>query len=121
MIIVHEKPKFFWLLKLFFPSADWGEGIIVTYGGKVYCNYYLTDSLIAHEQVHLNQQEGKIMWLWFLRYFFSPKFRLRVEIPAHRAEYESDKENLKFIASRLSGPLYKNMLTYQEAVKLITQ
>lgn len=126
MILIHDKPKFWWLLKLFFPKAKWDEGVILTYGDKVYCKFDLGDELIAHEQVHVKQQKGRSKILWFLRYWASSKFRLSSEIPAHRAEYKAHSGNeksrlvyLNFVASRLSGPLYKNMITLEEAKKLI--
>lgn len=126
MNIVHEKPRFFFILKLFFPEADWDAGVIVTYGKNIYCKYVLTHPLVMHEQTHVRQQEGKIIWWWFIKYSLYPKFRLSVEIPAHRAEYRAiagfdgnKKGWLELIAGRLSGPLYNNMVTLDEAKKLI--
>lgn len=124
MKIKNTKPKYFWVLKYFFPEADWDKGVIVTYGKNVYCKHKLTDPLIAHEFTHVRQQTFPIYW-WF-KYALSPKFRFSQELPAHRAEYQAikgydnnKKEWLKLIAGRLSGPLYNNMVTLEEAKRLI--
>lgn len=59
----------------------------------------------------------------------SAEFRLREEIPAHRAEYahvcehiEGERARAKalhLIADRLSSPLYGGLLTYAEARNVV--
>lgn len=111
---------FFWLLKLFFRSADWERGVIVTYGKNVYSKYPLTNELKAHEYTHVLQQTTPL-W-WWLRYVVSPKFRFIQELEAHVNEYRAGSptsERLRQIAGRLASPLYNNMCTAGEARMLI--
>ncbi len=84
--------------------------------------------LIHHESVHGFRQAGKPEPWWEL-YLKDPEFRLYEEIPAHQAEYKcfcsSNKDRnkravfLHKIAQRLSGPLYKNVISHANAMKRI--
>ncbi len=125
-MIIHKKPKFFWLLKLFFPQADWDGGVIITFKPWIFCKVNLSNALIAHEETHLDQQRNPYVW-WF-KYTLFPKFRLSQEIEAHRNEYRAVKgsrneisRQLDIITTRLSSNLYKNLISKEEAIKLITQ
>lgn len=123
MNLVYTKPWFFPIIKFVFPEADWDKGVIITYGKNVYTKGPIPQSLIDHEQVHVDQQRYFPTW-WVFRYLTSMKFRLQAEIPAHRAEYqalnrEQKRRYLDVIAGRLSGPLYNNMISLSEARELI--
>lgn len=103
---------------------------IFTYGDTVYVpsGVPLTPELEAHEQVHINQQ-GNQPDVWWEKYFFDPQFRLDQEIEAHRAEYKKfcslnkDKNQqarfLNSIAMRLASPMYGNIITHSQAIKMI--
>lgn len=132
MLIRHVKPKIWFLVKFFFPSADW-NGTIVTFGRTTHCKEQLTDTLVAHELVHQNQQRRNavVASVWWFFYIIFPPFRFWQEIAAHRAEWQSckilmsDRNQLAYfrdaIAKRLSGPLYGNMVSYRKAYLMIDQ
>ena len=130
MKLSKKKPLIWPLVKLCFPSATWGT-VIVTWGDTVYCAQDLNSSLIAHEQVHVDQQKGN--WLyglwWWMQYIVSNEFRLKTELPAHQAEYKqvcklttskhTREQHLHAIADRLSGPLYKRVISKTLAIEVI--
>lgn len=103
-----------------------GKPVIFTYGSIIYnpSRIKITPDLWAHEEVHGQQQV--IPKDWWRRYLDNPTFRLDQELAAHRAEYRwwNDRlgrdHALHGIAMRLCGPLYGNMLSYDDAVKAIT-
>jgi len=111
-----------WLIKLFFPAADWEKGVIVTYSPLIYCKYDLDHILIEHETTHIIQQ-GNHPLRWWIKYITNKDFRFDQEVEAHRNEYRAVKkrhgEFLNLIAERLSGPLYNNMVSKEEAKDLI--
>jgi hypothetical protein len=124
IIFVHKKPMFYFVVRYFFPSADWDKGVIITYAPYVFSKHDLPESLIAHELTHVNQQKHPL--LWWIRYIFSPKFRFKEELEAHCNEYKSivgTDRNKQFyldaIADRLSGALYNNLVSKEEAKRLI--
>lgn len=123
-MINHKRPKFYWILKIIFPSAKWNEGVIITFKPWIFCKFDLTDSLIAHEQTHIRQQSNP--YVWWIKYIIFPRFRLLQEIEAHRNEYNAVRGNrnqkykqLNIIADRLSSKLYKNLISKDEAIKII--
>jgi hypothetical protein len=80
---------------------------------------HISEYLMAHEAVHLHRQYGAPR-TWWDRYIRDPQFRLEEEIEAHRAEYNSYCEHhkdrnaravfLHHLATRLSGPLYGDLV-----------
>jgi hypothetical protein len=107
------------------------KGVIFTYGPTIYApgGVKLDPPLLAHEQVHCDQQAHWGVDTWWASYIANPKFRLQEELAAHRAEYKvfcrsaADRNErsryLAHIAYRLSGPLYAGLITQQRAQKLI--
>lgn len=101
---------------------------IYCYGDTIYSpsGVGLSQALIAHEQVHSDQQArytGGVSQ-WWTDYLAHPAFRLAQEIPAHKAEYyellkignrHERRAALKQLATRLSGPLYGSLISRQEA------
>jgi hypothetical protein len=83
----------------------------------------------AHEWVHIRRQ-GDDPVTWWRRYIAEPEFRLREEIPAHRAEWRAYKDRhanerkrkhmLDSIVRRLASPLYGSLIDESEARRLIT-
>lgn len=77
--------------KLF--GVNWSDGLIITYGDTIYCASDIPDELIAHESVHIVQQERMGKDAWWEKYFVDPKFRLEQETAAYIAQVKFLKEN----------------------------
>jgi hypothetical protein len=129
MKVVFEKPPNFDAIAAVFPVG--GKAVFFCFGSIIYNpnGAVLTDALIAHEDIH-RQQQGDDPLGWWEKYLADKKFRLEQEVPAHRAEYEAFcKEQyskgihdrvarrlyLKDCARRLSSPLYGNMVSATRA------
>jgi hypothetical protein len=121
-------PNFKAICKVFPQSAV--KGTIFTYGHTIWVSdgAPLPKSLVAHEVVHVTQQEMMTPEEWWDRYLLDPKFRFGQETAAHVMEYATACEGagrterrraLAHIAKRLSGPLYGNMTTYAKAKELL--
>jgi len=108
-------------------------GVIFCYGDTIYnpFNVRISTHLRAHEAVHSSRQ-GKTdeeIRAWWRKYVFDAKFRLEEEVPAHQAEYASFRRQekdaqLRFqflitLAKRLSGLMYGQIVTFNEAKLLI--
>lgn len=103
----------------------WGNTIYLPNGGRV------TRELQAHEEKHFERQgpfeEG--IKAWWKRYLVEPGFRLREELPAHRAEYLAFCKRhsssmgrvryLNLVAERLAGPLYGGLIDREKAKHLV--
>lgn len=123
-----RKPIIWPIVRLAFPAAEWGT-VIVTFARTTYCAEHLPPELVAHEQVHQDQQKNVALALvWWARYILSARFRFDQELPAHRAEYKTARATrninrmemvLDHAAKRLSGPLYNNLTDYAHARLLI--
>lgn len=111
-------------------GVKFGEGVAFAVGRTIHASSRLTDDEMAHELVHVDQQErvgGPEVW-WHL-YFRDPEFRLGQEAEAYRTQYgkicartRSREERFHFLdqmAKLLAGPLYGRMVDYATAVKLI--
>lgn len=124
MQIIHKKPLFFPIIKIFFQSADFDGGTIFTFGNKIYTKNILSESLMAHEETHVKQQVYP-MW-WWIKYIISKRFRFDQELEAHINEYRAtvgsrNERDIKLrqIAQRLCSSLYGNIVSFDEAYKLI--
>jgi len=107
-----------------FPITD---SVIFAYWPDVYVpsGRPLTPALEAHEQVHLQQQDGDPE-AWWEKYLADPQFRYEQELAAHRTEYRvacsitQDREQrlryLREIGKRLGGPLYGSQVTTRRAM-----
>jgi len=101
------------------------NGIIYNPGGG-----YLTEWLVAHEQVHFLQQAGDPE-SWWAKYLDDIDFRLEQEIEAHRVEYRTfckhnrdRNKRARFlfeISHRLASPMYGSALPHAKALKEIKQ
>lgn len=109
-----------------FPHSN-KEETVVAYGGTIYSKYPMSDHLIAHEKVHLEQQEGKPEAWWEL-YFTDKDFRLQQELEAYKKQIQffktqtgaKNNDLFKFkvkIAKDISSPLYGNMISFNEALQ----
>lgn len=131
MKISHEKPPIYDTLAEAF-GISWDEGIVITYGDTLHTKEgnNITNDLVAHEKTHTRQQYLRGIGQWWHEYISDPEFRLRQEIEAYQNQWnflkqnENDREKLfrKKIrmAQHLSGPIYGNLLTHNEALKAIT-
>lgn len=135
MKILTEYPPNFDKISEALPGAR-KEGIIFAYHPYVYKPHgkpELPPELVAHEQVHLNQQAtypGGVAQ-WWSDYISSGYFRLREEMLAHIAEARSmadqkgsvNRNERRKIAARVGGrlasPLYSAGTSKREATKLI--
>ena len=126
--IVGKKPPNWNTLEKEF-RVKW-ENIVVTYGQCVYSEKPLSPDLIVHETIHTKQQ-GDTPDIWWERYIKDPIFRLEQELEAYIAQVKYVKKNIKdrnqrfrFIyqlAQDLSGSMYGNCISFNEAYKKITQ
>lgn len=130
MIVNKDKPKIYdALVKKF--HINWDQGIIVSYYPDVHCKFDLPDFKVAHESVHLKQQEAIGVNEWWKKYFDDVKFRLKQEVEAYRAEWHFVQENVSDknrqfallfrMCKDLSSPMYGGICTYSKAKDLITK
>ena len=124
-----NKPPNYDQFKQFFPGFEKHEPVFV-YGDVIYnpFNRDLTPDVVFHEEVH-SRQQGKNPEFWYSRYFREPHFRLEQEVEAYRAQYAfvnkrvKDRELKAFflhqLSTALASPLYGNLVTREEAWKLI--
>jgi len=124
MKIKRKKPFLAYILAFKFPmiledttTMVWGDTMYRANG-----NDNLQDHFLAHEQTHIRQQKNKLNGIiWWIKYSFSKQFRLNQEIEAYRKQYKvlGDPRLLHQIATDLSGRLYGNIISYDEAVRSI--
>lgn len=102
----------------------WDETIFNPSGMK------LPKDLIAHEEVHMVQQ-NRMPATWWRRYLDDSEFRLAQEAEAYGRQYEyvcSENPNrnyqfqvLQALAMHLAGPMYGRMVTIEAAMGLIRE
>ena len=108
-------------------GVKWGGDLVIAYGDTIYHTNKLDPSVIVHESVHIKRQKDPQQW-WesFIR---DPKFRFGEELLAYREQYKflkditRDRNELARhwyrLATDLSGKMYGNVVSHQEALKLI--
>lgn len=108
------------------------EGIIFTYGNSLYVpggeRISLDKPLIKHEEVHSRQQKKMGVGAWWERFIEDPNFRFTQELEAYREQYramagltlQQRLGYLDHISSDLSGEIYGNLMTKNEATAAIT-
>lgn len=132
MEIIEGRPPNYEDIRRVFPMAE-RKGTIFAFQGAIYTldPSGITIPLEKHESVHIARQglelDGCIEW--WEKYLKDPQFRYDEELLAHRAEYMAARETLvnrqqkrqalKYIAKRLSSPLYGKMVTQKQAEKEI--
>lgn len=124
-MILKELPPNYELIKTVFPNCEERKAVF-TYGENIYnpFNANITPDIEYHESIHTKQQ-GSNIDEWWLKYCNDKVFRLEQEIEAYGEQlafavkngvrgklYDWIKEKL---AQALSGELYGNMISYQEA------
>lgn len=128
--VIHEKPEIYERLHRTF-NVEWDKGIIIAYNGKIYCKFNPPPQKIYHESIHLNEQEKLGNEIWWEMYITNDKFRLDEELKAYRAEVRFIRkaiknrndafEMIRRIAHDLSSQIYGNIISKDEALKLICQ
>ena len=105
--------------------------ICISYYPDIYCERSdLDPDFLAHEQVHLDQQKEYGVEAWWHSYLTDQSFRLAEETEAYREQGKYIKENwrgtmgkkmrrLTAIATDFSGPIYGNMISYDEAFSIL--
>lgn len=129
-MIIDQPPIIYKRLRKEF-HVSWEDGVIITYFPHIYWRGgdQLPQEKVAHEKVHLRQQEKLTPEVWWDRFFTDKEFRLQQEVEAYKSEIEYLRRmvpdrNKRFkmiqsIAKDLSGFIYGNMCTYQEAMILL--
>ncbi len=112
------------LLEKYKEVFDVSDRTIFAYDHKIYFNGELPDHLIIHEQTHHKQQDEVGLDLWVEKYLTDVEFRLEQEVEAYRNQLQSVNRNfrrklLKIVAKDLASPLYGNIVSFKEAVRLL--
>lgn len=109
------------------------KNVYFTYGDIIYNpdKLEIPIDILEHEKVHMEQQKHNETdaALWWGKYLREPEFRLDQEARGYGRQYEvicgiikdRNKRNhlLIQLAKSLSGPLYNNIISQSEAMKLI--
>lgn len=105
--------------------------IVYTYGQKIYnpSGNTLPSELIVHEAMHGEQQRKMGPKKWWAKYLKDPQFRLDQELEAYRAQWvalgNDSRQYKKFVLRRItkdiSGRMYGNLISREEAKALITK
>lgn len=121
-----KPPNWEALVKKF--GVTW-DRTVVTYGDTAYCRRALSDDLIIHESVHVEQQRETSPEVWWEKYMEDPVFRCEQEMEAYRHQYLFLKDKIKDrnalfkhldrLARDLSSPMYGKVLSYQQALEAI--
>ena len=126
--VIHSKPPIFDRCEKEF-GISW-DNTIFAYKPHIHSKFALTDDIIEHELVHIQQQTmGAEKW-WQI-YFDDPPQRLAWELEAYKVQYQLLKrrntlnkqqlfDKVQFWASNLSGETYGHVISLQEAIKQIT-
>ena len=120
----NETPAIWPLVKWAFPTADLTKHPM-TWGDTVYADLALSRDTLEHERIHAEQQHySKVIGFFsILLYIFSMKYRKKCEVEAYMHQhYLLGRDPLATykIAKWMSDPIYGPMLTYEEAVKLLS-
>ena len=111
-------------------GVSFRKGVIFTVGKNIHVfeKEKLTKDLIEHEITHVIQQMKMGVEKWWDKYLNDPEFRLEQEVEAYREQYKYalkafDREDrrmfLNDISKHLSGYMYGNLVTQEEAKELI--
>lgn len=124
MRVVFGHPPNYRSIVAAFPMAR-NPGTIFCYGDTIFSTLKspLPIELHAHEAVHSGRQIAAGVEAWWDHYLRDPQFRFDEEFPAHVAEIKAvvggrkaHESALQFAARRLSGGLYGNLISMDDAV-----
>lgn len=119
MKLKHRKPLLWFLVKLLY-GADFKSIQAFTFGNTCYSPRPCVNWVLAHEQKHAEQQRhSRVYGLWcFFRYYFDKKYRFQCELEAWQVAVKVGAPKC-IAASSLSHKLYGQLVTYEEALKLL--
>lgn len=130
MKFIQEKPPIWDKIVERFPGLQWETGFAIAYGDTIYATYKLRPDVAVHESVHIEQQAHMDKDAWWDKYLYDVNFRAMMEEPAYRAQAKFIRESvpdknqrhklIHLIAQDLSGAMYGNMMTYSDALKLLS-
>lgn len=127
--VIHSKPAIFDQCEKLF-GISWENTIFAVYP-HIHSKHYLTDDIIEHELVHMQQQlDFGGVDDWWETYFASTGRRLDWELEAYKHQYQFLKRKntlnkaqlfnkVNFWASNLSGKTYGHLISLQDAIKQI--
>lgn len=128
-IVKAVPPNYFDICKVF--NIFGKNRIVFTYGDTIYApnkGGAISDNVKVHEKTHQKQQ-GDDPKGWWDRYLVDTQFRLDQELEAYRKQYRffiSKNHNindqfrfLDIIAGDLSGEMYGNIISFEEARELL--
>ena len=130
-----RKSRLWKLYNLIFPNADINT-VYIAFGRTIFIpKHGITQDLMIHEMTHLYQQKHSYFyaWIWWFKYVIDKKFRYSQELQAYSKQlkfaYQSFKHkdrNIAFkqrmqmkdsVAKTMSHPMYKGMVSYEQARK----
>lgn len=128
MRVLHENPPI--LKSILEAGLKPGGNTVFTYGDVIYNpnGGKIDQTLMKHEETH-SKQQGNDPKGWWKRYLADVDFRLEQEVEAYRVQYQEAKKLIRdrnklfnfliMIAKDLSGELYGNALSFQDAMEKI--
>lgn len=128
MKIVNERPPIYDGATAVFGTIP--DSVVFAYGDTIYnpSGQSLSEDIIAHEEIH-ELQQGENPAAWWEAYLSDAEFRLDQELAAYRHQYrfmlknepDREKRNLALLhfAKSLSGPIYGNLMSRDEAMSQI--
>jgi len=132
MKIVHDYPPNYKIIKKAF-NLNKHENVVFTYGDTLYVpqgeQTVIDKYLMRHEETHARQQGQMTPQWWWDEFMSNPKFRLEQELEAYREQYKAMQDlspeqkagYLTHIAKDLSSEIYGNLLSFEQAVDVITE
>lgn len=110
-------------------KADWDQGVIIAYEGKIHSKEQPEAQKWIHEEQHLLRQAELGDKAWWNLYLESSQFRLEEEILAYLAEVKFIKRNIKDrelrfhlirdIAINFASELYGSIISVDDALKIL--
>lgn len=131
MEIVYDYPPNYDAISKVFDIKD-KPGIVFTYGFKLYVpggkGVEIDRHLMIHEETHARQQAEMGIEKWWEHYLSNQSFRLTSELEAYRNQYRSmgslslsqRRGYLDHIVKDLSGAMYGNVVSQEDAYRLVT-
>lgn len=128
--IKNQKPRLYWLVRVFFPDYNFDRGHVFTFYRTIYTKSAMSEALLAHELRHIEQQGSSLVYsiVHSICYRLSADFRYQSELEGYRAEYQAIKYQrdpdfanryAKGLVTTLLQPLYGFENTEENFYKII--
>lgn len=112
-------------------NVNFDDGLVFTYGDTIYTKRTdLLPDVIIHEQVHIKQQALSPS-VWWNMYLNDWTFRYTQELEAYREQAKFIKKyildrNARYkciseVAQDFASPIYGPIISYDDAIKLLTR